>query len=603
MPKKSYWYLIIGLAITLSALLFSISYQVSAATPTPRACHECETLAPREAIANAVFFWMDGCPNCEIVINKVLPEAQATYGDKFVVQSVELKGVDDVDALYQYGKRIGLDANQIAVPMLLIGEKVLTGSEVIQSNLTTEIDRCLALGNCTLPLVPELAITQQPQLIETPTPAETPDPATVPSATTTIYFFWGDGCPHCAAAEPVLASFVEKYPNVEFLNYEVWYNEPNQALFVAMATEFGFEPSGVPAIFVGNKYWIGYSEYVGQEIEAYIKTCVENGCPDRGVGVIPGRMLNPRADGQVSTEDGNSAKIKVPLLGEIELAKQSMWLSTALIAFVDGVNPCSIWVLTMLLAITLHASSRKKVIVIGLIFLTVTAAIYGLFITGLFTMFKIVNFVGWIQVVVALVALFFAIINIKDYFWYKEGISFTISDEKKPGIFARMRRLMDASQSFWGLAGATIVLAAGVSLVEFSCTAGFPVLWTNLLVSQQVTGMAFVLLLLLYLLIYQADELVIFFVAVSSLKASKLEEKHGRILKLIGGMLMLVLAGVMLINPKLMNSVSSSLIIFGIAFGATLLVLLLHRVILPKLGIYIGSEQTGKKRKKGRSRA
>jgi hypothetical protein len=66
---------------------------------------------------------------------------------------------------------------------------------------------------------------------------------------------------------------------------------------------------------------------------------------------------------------------------------------------------------------------------------------------------------------------------------------------------------------------------------------------------------------------------------------------------------MLVLAGVILINPKLMNSVSSSLIIFGIAFGATLLVLLLHRVILPKLGIYIGSEQTGKKRKKGRSRA
>ncbi len=97
--------------------------------------------------------------------------------------------------------------------------------------------------------------------------------------------------------------------------------------------------------------------------------------------------------------------------------------------------------------------------------------------------------------VIALVALFFGLVNIKDYFWYKEGISFTISDSKKPGIYQRMRKLVDASQTFWGLAGATVVLAA-VSLVEFSCTAGFPVLWTNLLVSQKVTALTFILLLL-----------------------------------------------------------------------------------------------------------
>jgi hypothetical protein len=230
------------------------------------------------------------------------------------------------------------------------------------------------------------------------------------------------------------------------------------------------------------------------------------------------------------------------------------------------------------------------VLIIGLIFLTVTAGVYALFIAGLFTVFTVVSFVGWIQIVVALVALFFGLVTIKDYFWYKEGISFTISDDKKPGIYQRMRKLVDASQSFLGLAGATVVLAAGVSLVEFSCTAGFPVLWTNLLVSQKVSGLTFVLLLLLYLLIYQLDEMVIFFTAVYSLKASKLEEKHGRILKLIGGMLMLTLAGVMLINPALMNSLSSSLLIFGATLLATLLVLLVHRGILPKLGIRIGTE-------------
>jgi cytochrome c biogenesis protein CcdA len=267
-----------------------------------------------------------------------------------------------------------------------------------------------------------------------------------------------------------------------------------------------------------------------------------------------------------------------------------LFLSTALIAFVDGFNPCSLWVLSMLLAITLHTGSRKKVLVIGLVFLTVTAAIYALFIAGLFTVLKIVSFVGWIQVVVALVALFFGIVNIKDYFFYKEGVSFTISDDKKPGIYQRIRKVMDAGDSWWGLIGGTIVLAAGVSLVEFSCTAGFPVLWTNLISAQQATAITFVLLLLLYMIIYQLDELGIFLVAVFTLKSSRIEEKHGRILKLIGGVLMLTLAIVMLVKPELMSDIEKSLIVFGIAFAITLLILLIHRVILPKKGIHIGTE-------------
>jgi hypothetical protein len=159
-----------------------------------------------------------------------------------------------------------------------------------------------------------------------------------------------------------------------------------------------------------------------------------------------------------------------------------------------------------------------------------------------------------------------------------------------------MRKLMDASQSYWALAGGTIVLAAGVSLVEFSCTAGFPVLWSNLLVSQNVSGWLFVLLLLVYLIIYQLDELGIFLVAVFSMKASKMEEKHGRILKLIGGVLMLFLAGVMLIKPSLMNDISSTLIIFGVAFIVTLLILFLHRWLLPRLGIKFGSESVKPKK-------
>ena len=252
-----------------------------------------------------------------------------------------------------------------------------------------------------------------------------------------------------------------------------------------------------------------------------------------------------------------SSTLTLPLIGPVDLGTQSLAISTALIAFIDGFNPCSLWVLSMLLALTLHTGSRKKVFIIGLVFITVTSLVYALFIAGLFTMFTVISFVGWIRVVVALVALFFAVVNIKDYFWYKEGLSFTIADEQKPGLYRSMRRVINASDSLPALIGATIVMAAGVSLVEFSCTAGFPVLWTNLLVAQNVTALTFIALLALYMLIYQLDELGIFLAAVFSLRASKLEEKHGRILKLIGGTLMLTLAVVMLVNPSLMNSISS----------------------------------------------
>ena len=81
----------------------------------------------------------------------------------------------------------------------------------------------------------------------------------------------------------------------------------------------------------------------------------------------------------------------------------------------------------------------------------------------------------------------------------------------------------------------------GVSLVEFSCTAGFPVIWTNRWRAKR-DALTFALLLLLYMVIYQIDELSVFVAAVVTLRASKLEEKHGRILKLISGMLMLTLS-------------------------------------------------------------
>lgn len=179
----------------------------------------------------------------------------------------------------------------------------------------------------------------------------------------------------------------------------------------------------------------------------------------------------------------------------------------------------------------------------------------------------------------ALFATGFALINIKDYFWFKKGVSLTIPESRKPVVYKRIRGAIAVADSIPALVAATTVLAAGVSFVELACTAGFPILWTNILAAKQVGLTTFILLLLLYMFVYQLDELVIFGSAVFTLHSTKLQEKQGRLLKLIGGMLMLSLAVVMLAKPSLMNNIGSSLLVFAGAAAATLLVFVLDRVI------------------------
>lgn len=488
------------------------------------------------------------------------------------------------------------------VPTIFFSDRVWEGfTEDVVAQIEAHVVTCLTT-DC-----PDLSAGVITQAVE-PSPGDPGQDSDDAVHPVVLYFYWGEGCPYCEMQKPFLEELNRRYPDLDVRSYEIYHVEENRALLLAMAASLGFEVRGVPATIIGERYWVGYSEAIAQEIEAYVATCSVSGCPDAGAGIVvdvaaPEPAPTPTHTAPVvvgppekpidppdAPSDTPAAVINLPLVGTVDLNAQSLWFSTALIAFVDGFNPCSLWVLSILISLTLRTGSRKKVFLTGFVFLFVTSLIYVLFIAGLFTIFTFISFLGWIQVLVALLALLFAGVNIKDYFWYKEGLSFTIADEKKPGIYKRLRKIMQA-ESLWAMLVATVVMSAGIALVELPCTAGFPVIWTNLVVAQGVDQATFVLLLVLYMLIYLLDELAVFIVAVFTLKSSKLEEKHGRVLKLIGGMLMLTLALVMLINPAWMNEIGATLIIFIAAFGAALLVLLVHRVILPRFGIVIGTEK------------
>lgn len=410
-----------------------------------------------------------------------------------------------------------------------------------------------------------------------------------------LYFFHGDGCPHCAEEEVFLDEMKQTYgEKLEIHAYEVWNHPQNIPVIEKFAQAFQFEPSGVPVTFIGRQYWVGFSPEKRDAMQAVIVDGMTHGIVD----------AQDIADGKVSLEAPQTDQIttiQIPLIGSIDLASRSLFVTTVLIGLVDGVNPCSLWVLTMLLAMLVHLNSRKKTILIGIIFLTVTAGIYALFITGVFTLLTYVSFLKWIQIVIAVITLILGLINLKDYFFYKEGISLTIQDSQKPGIYQKMRRVMNSSENVWAMIGATVVLAAGVSLVEFSCTAAFPVVWSNLLVAHGASRIEFALLLLLYMLLYQLDEMIIFIAAVITMKSSRLEEKHGRMLKLFSGCLMITLSAVMIISPEWMQSLGNTLLVFGFAIVITLLILLITQKILPRMGVKMHSRSAkGKASKKSR---
>ncbi|MFK5634614.1 hypothetical protein [Ornithinimicrobium sp. LYQ103] len=429
--------------------------------------------------------------------------------------------------------------------------------------------------------------------------AATPSPAEVEVV---VEYYYGEDCPVCAVTEPWLKDLEARTPGMRLVSVEVWNDDVGRVRLQDALERYHVPAVGVPVVFVGERAWVGFREGVHDvQIEEEVQRCAETGCPDPADVRLPEGTSGTVTTGEVcegdpdnpfrcAPADDTSDVLRLPLVGDVHLGERSLLVSTVLIAVVDGFNPCSLWVLTVLIALSLHSGSRRRTMIIGVTFITVTALIYALFIAGLFTVFTVVAFAPWIRMVVATVALLFAVVSIKDYFWFKRGLSFTIADDKKPGIYRGMRRVLAQGDNLLALVGATVVLAAGVSLVEFGCTAGFPLLWTNLLSAQQAPVTTFVVLLLVYMLIYQLDELAIFTTAVVTMRASRMQERHGRILKLVGGMLMLTLAVVVIVDPDLMSGVGSSLVVFALALGATALLLVVHRVLLPRLGIHVGSE-------------
>ena len=125
--------------------------------------------SPPPPVVHVVLFWMEGCPHCHEVLDNILPPLQENYGDQLQISLIELSSMEDIERLYAVTARFGISKERVGVPLLLIGEQVLIGSDLILAELPGLIETYLAEGGVALPDVPEFTKF----LPQAPTPEET----------------------------------------------------------------------------------------------------------------------------------------------------------------------------------------------------------------------------------------------------------------------------------------------------------------------------------------------------------------------------------------------------------------------------------------------
>ncbi len=234
-----------------------------------------------------------------------------------------------------------------------------------------------------------------------------------------------------------------------------------------------------------------------------------------------------------------------------------------IIALADGFNPCAFTVLIVLLSLLTHTKSRRKMLLIGSVFVLASSFMYFLFIMTLTLVGSWVfsQYGADLLKVLGALVLLAGLINLKDFFFFKKGISLTISDKNRNMIFRHAGKIVkkvdlaDNKRSMFLALLGTAALAGIVNLVELGCTAMFPAAYMSALFNKygNTIGVYHVLYTAFYSLVYVIPLFAILGDFLYSFKSERLSEAQARTLKLVGGLIMLGLGLVLLLKPGLLS--------------------------------------------------
>lgn len=424
----------------------------------------------------------------------------------------------------------------------------------------------------------------------------------------TIYFFHGDGCPHCAEEHDKLNELLITYGNyIEINDYEVWHNSFNNSLMLKAKDKFSVTQAGVPFTVIGDKSFIGYNGTVGREIEEaiqyYLGQEINNSELNFGKLVEKARLTlqdyisyGGKENDEVyrelksskeayeqavmktdylNTEELTADEVKaetlkklevdlnkkidqvsnriidLPLIGKKVISGFLIPIVAIILGLVDGFNPCAMWILLFIINMLFNMKDKKRMWILGITFLFTSALVYFLAMLGLKSVLSFLA-VGIIQKFIALVALVGGILNLNSFrkdLAKKDGGCNVVDAKKRKKLLTKVRRFTSEKSFPLAIVG-VITLALSVNVVELACSAGFPTIFISILEFNSVPFATSILYMLLYIIFYLLDDLVIFVIAMVTLEVTGISTKYNKYSHLIGGILMIVMGLLLIFKPE-----------------------------------------------------
>ena len=391
-----------------------------------------------------------------------------------------------------------------------------------------------------------------------------------------IHLFYGNGCPHCAAEEELLSDYLKDRTDVKLYKYEIWYDSHNQELLSKVQKEMGTtNKNGVPFTVIGKKTIVGYADGVTDEqIKDAINYYLNNDYRDYA-GEITGKVKKAEVKEDTTkdeskTEDKKENKIEkaddtkdsdqtdenvtVPVLGKINAKKVSLPILAVVLGFVDGFNPCAMWILIFLITMLFNMKDRKKMWILGLTFILTSGIVYLMFMLAWLNLATFISKIAFIRLLIAVIALVVGLINVYKYIdsLKKKDEGCDVVDKKdRKKIMEKIISITHEKKFIIALLG-IIVLAASVNIIELMCSIGIPLLFTQILAMNNLSTFSYMIYMFIYIFFFLIDDIVIFIISMVTLKVTGLSTKYTKYSHLIGGIIMLIIGLLLIIKPELL---------------------------------------------------
>ena len=357
-----------------------------------------------------------------------------------------------------------------------------------------------------------------------------------------VELFVSEGCPHCAAAKAFVDELARERPDLRVTVIDVRRAPEALARLRELGRAAGIARPGVPTARIGGELIVGFDtrETSGARIRAVLD--------HTGPAASSGSAVCAVAETGACAAPQDDA-IEIPWTGRrLTVADVGLPLFTVVIGLLDGFNPCSMWVLILMVSMLATLGDRRRMLAIAGTFVAIEGIAYFAFMAAWLNLFLLVGISRVSEIAIALLAIIAGTINLKDFVAFGRGITLSIPAAAKPGIYARLRAIL-RMERLWPAIVGSVVLAVLVQIVELLCTSGFPALYTRILTLHQFDKATYYAYLLLYNLMYMLDDIVVLAVGVVTLSQHRLQEKEGRLLKLAAGLVMLGL-GIYLLTPR-----------------------------------------------------